>query len=74
MATYSVKLVNKQVVSVHATNQETAPSDTILEPVVGETIYATVEAENDEEANEKANKVAQQLQTGETKKEMEKNQ
>ena len=74
MATYSVKLVNKEVVSVHATNQETAPSDTILEPTVGETIYATVEANSDAEAKEKADKVAQQLQTGETKKELEKNQ
>ncbi len=73
MATYSVKLVNKQVVSVHATNQETAPSDTILEPIIGETIYATVEANDDAEAKEKAEKVAQQLQTGETKKEMENN-
>lgn len=71
MATYSVKLVNKEVVSIHATNQETAPSDTILEPTIGETIYATVEADNDAEAKEKAAKVAQQLQTRETKKEME---
>lgn len=71
MATYSVKLVNKKVVSVHVTNQETAPSDTILEPIIGETIYATVEADNEEEAKAKADKVAQQLQTGETKKEME---
>jgi hypothetical protein len=71
MATYSVKLINKQVVSVHPTNQETAPTDTILEQITGETIYATVEADSDEEAKQKANKVAQELQTGSTKKEIE---
>ena len=70
MATYSVKLVNKKVVSVHATNQETAPTDTILEPTIGETIYATVEANNDDEAKEKAEKVAQQLQTREANTEI----
>jgi hypothetical protein len=71
MATYSVQLVNKEVVSVRRSGGEAYPADTILEPTTGETIWATIEAENDEEAKEKADKVARELQTGETKKAIE---
>jgi hypothetical protein len=71
MATYSVQLVNKEVVSVRRSGGEAYPTDTILEPTIGETIWATIEAENDEEAKEKAAKVARELQTGETKKAIE---
>lgn len=68
MATYSVQLINKQVVSVKKSDGETVPVDTILEKTTGETIWATIEAGSDEEAKEKAEKVAVELQSRETKK------
>lgn len=68
MATYSVQLVNKQVVSVKQSDGDTTPVDTILEKTTGETIWATIEANSDAEAKEKAEKVATELQTRETKK------
>jgi hypothetical protein len=71
MATYSVQLINKQVVSVKQTNQDATPVDTILEKTTGETIWATIEANSDEEAREKAEKVATELQSRETKKSIE---
>lgn len=73
MAKYSVQLVNKKVVNVKRTEQEAVPADTILEPTTGETIWATIEAENDEEARQKAERVAEELQTGETKRQLENN-
>lgn len=72
MAKYSVQLVNKKVVNVRRTEQEAVPTDTILEPTIGETIWATIEAESDEEAKQKAERVAEELQTGEFKKQLEK--
>lgn len=68
MATYSVQLINKQVIAVRQTDQEAVPADTILEKTTGETIWATIEADSDEQAKEKAEKVAAELQTRETKK------
>ncbi len=68
MVTYSVQLINKQVVSVKQTDQDAVPADTILEKTTGETIWATIEADSEAEAKEKAEKVATELQTRETKR------
>lgn len=68
MAKYSVQLINKQVVSVKRTDGDAVPIDTILEKTTGETIWATIEAASDDQAKEKAEKVAQELQSRETKK------
>jgi hypothetical protein len=71
MAKYSVKLVNKEVIEVKRSDADAVPVDTILEPTTGETIWATIEANSDEEAKEKAERVARELQTGETKRELD---
>jgi hypothetical protein len=70
MAKYRVEFENKRIKSVNPTEQEIPDNDTFLEERVGETIFAIINAENDEEANEKAARLEEELQTRRTKEQI----
>jgi len=67
MSKYRVLFNNKKLVSVNPTKEDTPANDTFLEETTGATIWAIIEAANDEEANTKAQRLETELQTGQTK-------
>lgn len=76
--TYRVIYTDKEVVSVASTEgagpgmaKDDPTTDTILEDNVGQTIYATIEAADDNEAREKAQRLQTELQTRRTKRDLE---
>ncbi|MCD6063600.1 MAG: hypothetical protein K0R82_1511 [Flavipsychrobacter sp.] len=64
---YRVEFENKEIRSIHPTEQEVPANDTFLEEQTGQTIWAIIDASSDEEAREKADRLAIELQTGQTK-------
>jgi hypothetical protein len=70
MAKYRVEFDNKQVRSVHRTEQTTPASDSFLEERTGEKLWAIIDAGSDDEAREKASRLATELQTGKTKRDL----
>ncbi|RYZ52490.1 MAG: hypothetical protein EOP49_09360 [Sphingobacteriales bacterium] len=70
MAKYRVEFDNKEIKSIERAENTTPEHDTFLEERTGETIWATVEADTDEEAREKASRLAVELQTGQTKRDL----
>ncbi len=70
MGKYRVEFRNKEITSITPTEQQVPAQDTFLEERTGETIWAIVEANSDEEAREKADRLATELQTGATKRDL----
>jgi hypothetical protein len=64
---YRVEFENKEIRSIHPTEQEVPTNDTFLEEKTGQTIWAIIEASSDAEAREKADRLAVELQTRQTK-------
>ena len=71
MPKYRLTFDKMKLKSVDKTEETTHTGDTILEEQTGETIYAFVEAKDEEEAREKAQRVAVELQSGVTKRDLE---
>lgn len=70
MAKYRVEFDNKEIKSIHPANQSTPESDTILEERIGETLFAIIDAADDNEAREKAERLQIELKTHKTKREI----
>lgn len=71
MPKYRVEFDNKEIKSIHRTTEEVPASETFLEDRIGDTLWAIVNASNDEEAQEKANRLQIELQTRRTKEDLE---
>ena len=61
MKRYRVEFINLEIKNIQLTEQGTHEGDTILEERTGETLYATMHAENEAEAREKAERFADNL-------------
>lgn len=72
MAKYRVAFDNKEITSIEPAPQVTISGDKIFEENTGETIFAIIDAGNDEEAREKAQRLQTELQTRKTKGDLEK--
>ena len=70
MGKYRVEFDNKKIRSIHPTNQTTPASDSFREETTGETLSAIIDASSDEEARQKAERLATELQTGRTKRDL----
>ncbi|HRO43653.1 MAG TPA: hypothetical protein PL009_12520 [Flavipsychrobacter sp.] len=70
MAKYRVEYDNKEIRSIAPASDPENMGNAILEERTGETIFAIIEAENDDEAQEKAQRLQTELQTGKTKREL----
>ncbi|WP_276131679.1 hypothetical protein [Polluticoccus soli] len=64
---YRIEFENKEIRSIHPTEQELPAKETFHEEKTGQTIWAIIEASSDDEAREKADRLAIELQTGQTK-------
>jgi len=71
MGKYRVEFDDKQLISIHPTEETTPVNDTFLEERTGETLWAIIEASNDDEAREKANRLETELQTRRTRRDLE---
>lgn len=67
---YRVEFKDKEIKSIQPTEQEIPGNDTFLEEHTGQTMWAVIEAANDDEAKEKASRLATELQTGQTKQQL----
>jgi hypothetical protein len=67
MSKYRVAFEQKQIKSIRRTTEDIPASETFLEERTGDTIWAIVNADNDDEAREKAERLQVELQTGITK-------
>ena len=74
MSKYRVEFDYKHIKSIHPAHQPDAAGDTFLEQTTGEMMYAIVDAESDEEARIKAERLQTELQTGKTRREIERNE
>jgi hypothetical protein len=70
MSKYRVAFEQKQIKSIRRTTEDIPASETFLEERTGDTIWAIVNADNDDEAREKAERLQVELQTGITKEKL----
>lgn len=70
MGKYRVEFENKEIRSIRPTSQNAPENDAFLEETTGEKLWAVIDANDDNEAQEKARRLATELRTGKTKRDL----